>query len=307
MTTGTDNGSATGGQAAGTQAGTQSGAEARADALQNGSSEFVMPPEMAEWGKSKGYNPERLAQTFKNDPDAYAMANSYRNAEKLLGGEKLVVPKDASDQAGWDALYSKLGRPGKAEEYKLPLPDGSVGGEFEGWAKNTFHKAGVTQQQAELLGKEWVQMMNGTIAKDEADMKAAAAAQQLALDKEWGADAKSNTEIATRAFARMGKDVGLDGADLDAMEKAIGLQKSMKIMNYLGRGLKLDSDKFEGSGDGSRGVSVKSAEGAKVEKANLWNDAGFRDKYNKGDVLAVQKIKSLNEIIASSNPTYSGN
>jgi hypothetical protein len=279
---------------------------ARADALQNGTSEFTVPPEMLEWGKSKGYNAEKMAAIFKDNPDVYSMANSYRNAEKLLGGEKLVMPKDATDQAGWDALYNKLGRPEKADGYKIPLPEGSAGGELEAWAKATFHKNGLTQAQAEGVGKEWINIMNATIARDEAESAKAAATQRVALEKEWGADFKGNEEIAKRAVAKLGPMVGIDGLDLDQMEKAFGLQKSMKMMEQIGRILKVDSDTFEGSGDNNRGGGVKSVEAARTEKENLWNDAGFREKYNKGDVAARAKITALNALIAQANPQYSG-
>ena len=308
MTT-TDNGSGSTGQAAGAgnaataaaqgQAG-QDGA-ARADAIQNGTAEFSVPADVLEWGKSKGYKPEQMAKVFAENPDMYSMANSYRNAEKLLGGEKLILPKDTADQAGWDALYNKLGRPEKPDGYKIPLPEGSAGGEFEAWAKNTFHGAGLTQQQAESVGTKFNELMNATIAKDEAEMKAVAGQQRAALEKEWGADFKGNVEIATRATAALGKMSGIDGLDLDQMERAFGLQKSLKMMEQIGRIMKLDSDTFEGSNNTDRGVGVKSVEAAKSEKEVLFADREFVKKLNAGDNVAKAKVAALNAIIA---PTY---
>ena len=314
MTT-TNNGSGSTGQAAGSgnaataaaQGQTGQDGAARADAIQNGTAEFSVPTEVLEWGKSKGYKPEQMAKVFAENPDMYSMANSYRNAEKLLGGEKLVLPKDAADQAGWDQLYSKLGRPEKPDGYKIPLPEGSAGGEFEAWAKQTFHGAGLSQQQAELVGTKFNEMMSQTIAKDEQEAKAVAAQQRIAIEKEWGADFKANEEIARRATAALGKSVGIDGLDLDQMEQAFGLAKSLKMMEQIGRIMKLDSDTFEGSNNPDRGVGVKSVEAAKAEKDALFKDGAFVKKYNENDSLARAKISGLNAIIANSNPTYSGN
>jgi hypothetical protein len=318
MTT-TDNGSGATGQAAGAgdaaaaaaataaaqgQTG-QTGAD-RADAIQNGSGTFEVPADVIEWGKSKGYKPEQMAKVFAENPDMYAMANSYRNAEKLLGGEKLVMPKDATDQAGWDMLYNKLGRPEKPEGYKIPLPEGSAGGELEQWAKQTFFKNGLTQTQAEGVGKEWIAIMNATIARDEAESAKAAATQRGALEKEWGADFKANEEVARRATTQLGKMVGMDGLDLDQMEKAFGLGKSMKMMEQIGRILKVDSDTYEGANNLDRGASVKSVEAARTEKETLFKDPAFVEKYNKNDTAARAKIASLNGIISAANPTYSG-
>lgn len=309
----TDNAPATGGQGAGdvaaalTQGQQQTGGEARVDAIQNGTGDFTVPAELLEWGKSKGYKPEQMEKVFKENPDVYSMANSYRNAEKLLGGEKLVMPKDVADQAGWDALYNKLGRPEKPEGYKIPLPEGSAGGELEQWAKQTFHKNGLTQQQADGVGKAWIEIMNATIAKDEADMKASAAKDQVTLKNEWKGDFDANSEIAKRAVTSLGKMVGIDGLDLDQMEKAFGLEKSMKMMEKIGRILKLDSDTYEGQGNGDRGVGVKSVEAARTEKENLFKDNDFVRKYNANDVVARQKISALNAVISAANPNYSGN
>ena len=314
MTT-TDNGSGATGQAAGagnaaiaaTQGQTGQDGAARADAIQNGTAEFSVPAEVLEWGKSKGYKPEQMAKVFAENPDMYSMANSYRNAEKLLGGEKLVLPKDATDQAGCDALYNKLGRPEKPDGYKIPLPEGSAGGEFEAWAKNTFHGAGLTQQQAESVGSKFNEMMAATIAKDEAESKQQAAQERVAIEKEWGADFKANEEIAKRAVAALGKTVGIDGLDLDKMEQAFGLAKSLKMMEQMGRLMKLDSDSFEGSNNPDRGVGVKSVEAARTEKDNLFKDSDFVKKLQGGDTLAKAKIAALNAIISQANPQYSGN
>jgi hypothetical protein len=314
MTT-TDNGSGASGQAAGAgnaataaaQGQTGQDGAARADAIQNGTAEFSVPADVLEWGKSKGYKPEQMAKVFAENPDMYSMANSYRNAEKLLGGEKLVLPKDASDQAGWDALYNKLGRPEKPDGYKIPLPEGSAGGEFEAWARNTFHGAGLTQTQAELVGNKFNEMMAQTIAKDEAEAKQQAAQERVAIEKEWGADFKANEEIARRATAALGKTVGIDGLDLDRMEQAFGLAKSLKMMEQIGRIMKLDSDSFEGSNNPDRGVGVKSVEAARTEKDNLFKDGEFVKKLQAGDTLAKAKIAALNAIISQANPQYSGN
>ena len=314
MTT-TDNGSGATGQAAGagnaaiaaTQGQTGQDGAARADAIQNGTAEFSVPAEVLEWGKSKGYKPEQMAKVFAENPDMYSMANSYRNAEKLLGGEKLVLPKDATDQAGWDAFYNKLGRPEKPDGYKIPLPEGSAGGEFEAWAKNTFHGAGLTQQQAESVGSKFNEMMAATIAKDEAESKQQAAQERVSIEKEWGADFKANEEIAKRAVAALGKTVGIDGLDLDKMEQAFGLAKSLKMMEQMGRLMKLDSDSFEGSNNPDRGVGVKSVEAVRTEKDNLFKDSDFVKKFQGGDTIAKAKIASLNAIISQANPQYSGN
>ena len=39
------------------------------------------------------------------------MLDSHRNLEKLVGVDKLPLPKNEADKEGWDRVYTRLGRP----------------------------------------------------------------------------------------------------------------------------------------------------------------------------------------------------
>lgn len=57
---------------------------------------------------------------FDDTPDGIGkLAESYNNLEKLLGHEKVPVPKDINDVEGWNRLSKALGVPDKAEGYGL--------------------------------------------------------------------------------------------------------------------------------------------------------------------------------------------
>ena len=121
------------------------------------------------------------------------------HAEKLVGGNKIAVPKaDASPediaafQEAIGAAVPSLARPATAEDYKFEVPEGLealITEEKMTQSKELAHKIGVTQSQFE-------QFMQ---ADAEAAVAAQAAAQQtkdrlhdeavLALKREWGPDA----------------------------------------------------------------------------------------------------------------------
>ena len=54
------------------------------------------------------------------------MVQGYRNLEKLIGGEKVPLPKGEADTEGWERVYKALGRPATPEEYQLPDADSAV-------------------------------------------------------------------------------------------------------------------------------------------------------------------------------------
>lgn len=69
-----------------------------------------------------------LLQKFEDTPDGLNKAlESHANLEKLLGHEKVPIPKDANDVEGWNRFSKAMGIPNKATEYGLPdaqLPEG---------------------------------------------------------------------------------------------------------------------------------------------------------------------------------------
>lgn len=62
-----------------------------------------------------------FSQKFDDTPDGLNKAmESYGNLEKLLGHEKVPIPKDVNDIEGWNRFSKAMGIPDKAEGYGLP-------------------------------------------------------------------------------------------------------------------------------------------------------------------------------------------
>ena len=72
-----------------------------------------------------------LLQKFEDTPDGLNKAlESHANLEKLLGHEKVPIPKDINDVEGWNRYSKAMGIPDKAQGYGLPdakLPDSMKG------------------------------------------------------------------------------------------------------------------------------------------------------------------------------------
>src|SRR6478752_2033034 len=93
----------------------------------------VADPELKGWLENKNYeSPE-------------AMAAAHRGLEKLLGSEKVPLPKDDADTEGWERVYKAIGRPDAPEGYGLEKLEGGD----EGFAKQMaglLFEAGVGQK-----------------------------------------------------------------------------------------------------------------------------------------------------------------
>ena len=216
--------------------------------------------------------------------DPVELANGYRNLEKLLGGEKIPMPKGADDAEGWARVYEQLGRPKTAEEYKLPLPDGDDGA-FSKTAANWMHKAGLNQQQAELISKEWNEYQAGILAQQQQQASQQSEADMQALRSEWGGAYDENIQMAKVAV----REYGLDEAKLQAIESAIGTGEMMRLFAKIGRAQ--GEHNFESGGGGNQfGMTPQAAQ---QRIAALRQDQGWTAKYLANDADAVGEMKRL--------------
>ena len=81
-----------------------------------------------------------------------ALARSYVNLEKMLGQDKVPVPRDEQDTEAWDRLYKAAGRPDKADDYKYEAPkDMPAGIQYDegkvAYVKQVAHQNGWNQRQ----------------------------------------------------------------------------------------------------------------------------------------------------------------
>lgn len=216
--------------------------------------------------------------------DPVELANGYRNLEKLLGGEKIPMPKGAEDKEGWARVYDALGRPKSADEYGLPVPDGGSP-DFAKAAAAKFHELGLSKGQAEALAgwyNEQAQSQMGAVQQ----AQAAKVEQDLqALKGEWGGAYEENIELGRRAA----REFGLDAAKLTALENAFGTGEMLKFMSKIGRGL--TEHTFEG-GRSATGFGM-TPEAARQRIAALRDDRDFTSKYLGGNADARAEMERL--------------
>jgi len=236
---------------------------------------------------------------WKADTGVDAIFQSYQHLEKLLGadraGRTVVLPKDGEDKAALNAIYDKLGRPKTAAEYdlSLALPEGADNALIDG-AKQWFHEAGLSAEQAKAVTSAYVQMEKAAAEK----VNSAYALEIDALKREWGAEFPRRVEVAKGAL----RAAGLDEAATQALESALGPARAARIMEFFGRNYAEGMPPDAGA-KRSSGFSSQSPASAAQRMAALRADAAFMARYDHNDPAvragAIQEMAELAKLAAN--------
>ena len=226
----------------------------------------------------------------KGFKDPSALAESYRNLEKLRGvpeNELARIPKEGDVEA-WNAFYSRLGRPENAAGYELQVPEGDDGA-FAKMAAEWMHEAGLTPAQAKLLAGKNNEYLAQQIqaAQDQAAIESDR--QMSELKTEWGQAFEQNTEIARRAA----KQFGLTDEMLSGIEDAIGTKQLMVLFNNIGQGLGEHKAQGIGAGDSSFKLSPAAAQ-ERIKQ--LQNDREWAGKYLAGGANEKAEMERLQQM-----------
>lgn len=174
----------------------------------------VLPENVREWDevKTAGDDPQKFWDQISNHreflgqsiripgPDAGDEAWAKFN-EKLVAKVPTLIPApNTDDPVVMDAFYSKIGRPAKPEDYKIP----EMKVEVEGYQMDMkpieilrpiAHKHGVTQKQFEGIVKEMTEA-NAAMVVESGKAKAE---KIKGLETEWGAAYEQNYSKAIAA------------------------------------------------------------------------------------------------------------
>ena len=252
-----------------TQSGQQSSPPAPSDA-----STFLeaFDPTTREWVQKKGWN------------SPAAMASSYREIEKLIGGEKLPIPKDPNDKAAWDVVHRALGKPESPEGYGLDKIEG-LDPAFAKEASKAFHDLGLSPKQAQALVEF---QTNGVKARVEAMENEFQQKRQLdvnGLKKDWGNQFDAKVEMGRRAA----KQFGFDGTMLEALERSIGTRAISEKLVAIGEAF-AEAPMVHAQAAPPQAMTPETA---KVERARLMADKEWSKRYYDGDPAARAEMQRL--------------
>lgn len=138
------------------------------------------------------------------------VAKSYLNLEKLLGNEKIPVPKSPDDVAAWTIYKRAFGIPDKPEGYQLAdaqTPEGLKGVAFD---KNTFasivHKFNLAPDAAKGLWGAYTEMMSKAYNNAMSSQKEKLTGVVNQMRQEWGDAYQSKVELGQMVINKFADD-----------------------------------------------------------------------------------------------------
>lgn len=214
--------------------------------------------------------------------DALKAADQYKGVDLT---KMVAVPSEEAKPEELMAVFDKLGRPAKPEDYGLTAPEGEDP-TFVNAMLPLLHNAGLTKTQAKSLVEGWNQhMSNSNKAANDRYAK-----EMAELKTEWGANYDANIAEAKRAAA----ELAIPKENLVKLENGLTGSKGLWKMFY--NIAKRTSDgAIKGATSGGTGTSVNLSN--PTEAANklkeLMSDKAFAEKIIKRDPEAVKMFNDL--------------
>lgn len=235
------------------------------------------------------------------------MLKSYRELEGYRGvpvEQLLKVPKDATDEAGWKAVYKRLGAPDTPDGYDLTgvdLGDEGLTGKVRDAVRDAAAKFNVPKPMAEEIAKAVASAHGSHKVATEAEKTAALQVEQTKLRENWGDNFTANMFVADRAAERL----GVKPEVLEAMKEGMGGAAVAELFRSIGQGM--GEDRFvRDPGPGGRDVMTR--EQAVSRKVELLGDGrkgtgdqAFQDRYMRGDAAARREVAALNQLIVGAS------
>ncbi|MDS1138584.1 hypothetical protein [Nitratireductor indicus] len=178
------------------------------------------------------------------------LAKSYVNLERMLGSEKVSVPKDG-DEEGWQRFYKAAGHPDSPDAYGFAKPENVPDGleynaDLDKQLAGIMHKHGLNRNQAagirdaiinDILAKgalDGVESMNLQRQEYEAQLRQA----DESLRQEWGTAYEQRGKIAGAAINKF-----LSPETIAAMDAAGIANNPAIVKDMYNLGVKLSGEK----------------------------------------------------------------
>lgn len=216
------------------------------------------------------------AHQWKSPAD---LLNSYTNLQKVMGikgsnpDRVLILPKEGDAPEAWNEVFTKLGRPAKAEEYELPVPEGQPK-EFANKASQWFHELGIPKGAAVKLAERFNAHAQEMMTAQQAQLTDTHTKQMTDLKTEWGAEYDANTLVVDKAA----QTFGMGKEELSALKQAMGPAAAMKFLHNIGSRLGAEGRFVDGQG-GSNDPVMSPAQ-AQAEIQRLIKDKAFVQQWN---------------------------
>ena len=176
-------------------------------------------------------------QKFEDTPEGLGKAvESHLSLEKMLGHDKVPIPKGPDDKEGWNIFSKALGIPDKAEEYGLADADIPESMKDMTMDKNRFseivHAHKLTPAQAKGLWEAYQDVNKETYKQAMADQENTMTETINRMRGEWGDAYEGNVELGQMVINKFSSEKGMeDFITSTLMKHPMGIKFLAKIGN----------------------------------------------------------------------------
>jgi|GEM_PF-4535041 len=240
-------------------------------------------PSGQEQGSAEGGSQQQQQQTgswmdsldadFRNNPSIQkfsqsgvnGLAKSYCELQKLIGTDKVAIPKDENDTVAWDGIRKVLDVPESADKYDIKVE----GVEFKAEELKGFTEKAHKHNLSNAAAQDFMQMhKDGIVAYEQAKQDAITEKGKevtAGLNKEWGMAAEKNWAIAKGVLGKLCEsDEQMKNIQTELGNNAHFIKFLHKVGSSISEG---GFDGFSGQGDGNFTLTPAQAK-AEIDKIN---------------------------------------
>lgn len=231
-----------------------------------------------------------------------------KERDAMIGKKGVILPDEKTSPEDREKFLNALGRPEKPEGYRFtpvenlnPEFSKKITPEFDAALSAHFHKAGLTQQQADAERREFVGLLNQAEINQEKALDDKLAQTETALRSEWTDKYDANIQMITKGIVKAGGQAALDA--MGGMRGLGGNPVALKIFQDYFAGKSEDQIRNFGGGsvqETSTGGESKEQAVAKINQYNhqLINDpkSAYADENHTDHDKAVQDMARLYRI-----------
>ena len=225
--------------------------------------------------------------TLSNIKDVESAAKTLIHQQKMLGS-RIPMPKSDEERS---ELYSKLGRPNEASEYKVEIPQSHQTyfaedqlNEF----KNVAHNIGLNQDQVSALLNFQMKSIDNDVSKEGSRIAVGKQDTENSLKQEWGYDYDKQVRNAKRALEVYG-----DPELQQLMQGEAG--NNPAVVKFFARiGKDITEDMAKNTQNNTLATSPLDAK-AEIDGIYANTNHPYHKPYDKGHKEAVEHMRQLHE------------
>lgn len=265
----------------------------------------VTPPAAPGWYEGKlsgevlGHAQNKGWTTMTPDAAAAAAISAHHEAQRFIGhpADRLVkLPSGPADEAGWRAVYDKLGVPADKAAYDfsgVKFADGkALDDTMTAFVRDQAAALHLPKEGATAFAQGLTKYLEGKEVAQKAESTAKVSVERDTLAKNWGNNFEVNKFVASQAAQKL----GFTAEDVTALEGVVGYSKVMEAMRRVG--VTLGEDKYV-AGSGASAGGMMTREQAMERRGELMKDDSWVKSYLTGDAAKVKEMTALNTILSA--------